>query len=98
MELIDGQQVRVSSLYGECILNCQVTQAVRAGELFATFQSPDIFLNRVTGDQRDAMVDTPQYKVTAVRVESEVGAPNAPSSSASSMRPARLTRCFRIPG
>jgi formate dehydrogenase major subunit len=69
LELIDGQQVRVSSLYGECILNCQVTQAVRAGELFATFQSPDIFLNRVTGDQRDAMVDTPQYKVTAVRVE-----------------------------
>ncbi len=67
--IVNGQPVRVRSRYGEITINASVTDGVQAGELFATFQSPDIFLNRITGRNRDRFVQTPEYKVTAVRIE-----------------------------
>jgi formate dehydrogenase major subunit len=65
----DGQMVRVTSRYGSVTLPLNVGETVNPGQLFATFQSPDIPLNSLTGPNRDAMVGTPEYKVTAVRVE-----------------------------
>jgi formate dehydrogenase major subunit len=67
--IANGERVRLSSAHGACEIECETTDAVRPNELFATFQAPGVFLNRVTGDERDSMVGTPQYKVTAVRVE-----------------------------
>lgn len=67
--IIDGQPVRVRSRYGEITINARVTDAVKAGELFATFQSPDVFVNRVTSRNQDRFVQTREYKVTAVRLE-----------------------------
>jgi formate dehydrogenase major subunit len=67
--IADGQKVRVASRYGETAIAATVGDDVRPGELFATFQSPEVFLNRVTGPHRDRFVQTPEYKVTAVRVE-----------------------------
>jgi formate dehydrogenase major subunit len=67
--LRNGQAIRVRSRYGTATLPLCVSQAVNAGQLFATFQTPSILLNAVTGSNRDADVGTPEYKVTAVQVE-----------------------------
>ena len=67
--LSDGQRVRLRSRYGEAILPIKIQDSVRPGELFATFHTPGIFLNYVTSPHRDKYVGTPEYKVTAVRLE-----------------------------
>jgi predicted molibdopterin-dependent oxidoreductase YjgC len=43
--------------------------AIRPGQLFATFQQPKVFLNALTGPHRDDVTGTPEYKMTAVRLE-----------------------------
>jgi len=42
---------------------------VKPGELFATFHTSDVFLNRLVGSGRDDIVHTPEYKVVAVQIE-----------------------------
>jgi len=67
--LTDGARVRVCSRYGEALLPVEVTARVAPGTVFATFNDPRTFVNRVTGPHRDLQTNTPDYKVTAVRVE-----------------------------
>jgi formate dehydrogenase major subunit len=69
LSLRDGDRVRVVSRYGFAQLPLRVTDRVKPGELFGTFHTPEVFLNRVTGPHRDRIADTPEYKVTAVRIE-----------------------------
>jgi formate dehydrogenase major subunit len=69
LKLHDGQRVVVRSRYGSALLPIKITSSVRPGELFATFHDADVFLNRVTSRHRDRYVKTPEYKVTAVRIE-----------------------------
>jgi formate dehydrogenase major subunit len=64
----DGDRVRVSSRFGEAILQVRVAGAVPAGVLFATFHTAEAFLNQVTSDVQDP-TGTPELKATAVRVE-----------------------------
>ena len=65
----DGQRVRVRSRYGQTVLTARLSNAVMRGQLFATFHTPGISVNSVTGGLCDASVGTPEYKVTAVSVE-----------------------------
>jgi formate dehydrogenase major subunit len=67
--LRDGERVRVRSHHGDAALPIRIDLAIKPGELFATFHTPDVFLNRLTGTGRDSVVHTPEYKVVAVRVE-----------------------------
>jgi formate dehydrogenase major subunit len=67
--LSEGADVRICSRYGEAILPIKIGNSVRTGELFATFHTPEVFLNNVTSPRRDSDVSTPEYKVTAVRLE-----------------------------
>jgi formate dehydrogenase major subunit len=67
--IVDGQNVRIISPYGEAKVAATISDAVAVGELFATFQSPDLWINMLTGPHRDRFVQTPEYKVTAVRIE-----------------------------
>lgn len=67
--LATGDRVRLRSRHGEAILPIVISDRIRDGELFATFHTSDVFLNRVTGSQCDALTHTPEYKLTAVRVE-----------------------------
>ena len=67
--LSDGQHVRIRSRYGEATLPIKIRESMRPGELFATFHTPEVFLNHVTSPLRDKYVGTPEYKVTAVRLE-----------------------------
>lgn len=69
LSLRSGQRVRLNSRYGEAVLPVRISKSVRAGELFATFNDPSVFLNLVTGPRRDSQVYTPEYKVTSVRIE-----------------------------
>ena len=73
LSLANDERVRIVSRYGEAVLPLRITTCVKPGELFATFHSSDVFLNRVTGPSRDGITGTPEYKVTAVRVEPESG-------------------------
>jgi formate dehydrogenase major subunit len=63
-----GDSVRVTSRYGSTILPVRITDSVPSGVLFATFHTAEAFVNRVTSNVEDP-VGTPEYKVTAVRVD-----------------------------
>jgi len=67
--LVRGEWVRLMSRYGEAVLPVEFSASIRQGELFATFHTPEIFLNRITTPYRDRYVQAPEYKVTAVRIE-----------------------------
>ncbi len=67
--LVSGDQVRVISRYGQVEMPLKVDKTQRVGELFATFHSGKVFLNHITSNVRDRKVSSPEYKVTAVRVE-----------------------------
>ena len=69
MKIRDGDGVRIVSRYGEVILPAHLTSSIQSGQLFATFQRPDVVLNEVTSPHRDPVTGTPEYKVTAVRIE-----------------------------
>jgi formate dehydrogenase major subunit len=74
--LRDGDPVRVVSRYGSVVLRAQRSPAVGAGQLFATFHTPAIRLNAVTGPLADPISGTPEYKITAVRIEPAVDGSN----------------------
>jgi formate dehydrogenase major subunit len=65
----NGETVRLRSNYGEARLPVHINDAMKKGELFCTFHSPDIFLNHITSPYRDRFVLAPEFKVTAVRIE-----------------------------
>ena len=65
----DGEVVQVRSRYGEAVLPVEISSRVATGTLFATFHDPATTVNRLTSSQRDGHTNTPEYKVTAVRVE-----------------------------
>jgi len=69
LDLRDGERVHVRSRHGEVIAPIRIDQSVKLGELFATFHTSDVFLNRLVGPGRDKVVHTPEYKVIAVRIE-----------------------------
>jgi formate dehydrogenase major subunit len=69
LDVRSGDRIRVTSRYGSATLPADVTASVREGELFATFHTAKTFLNTVTGPHVDRATGTPEYKVTAVRIE-----------------------------
>ena len=73
LELSDGERARVRSRYGEVFAPIRINPAVKPGELFATFHTREVFLNRLIGPGRDNVVHTPEYKVITVRVEKLTG-------------------------
>ncbi|HET7217028.1 MAG TPA: formate dehydrogenase subunit alpha [Vicinamibacterales bacterium] len=75
INIADGDLVRITSVYGAASLPARVSDAMLSGQLYATFQRPDLRLNAVTGPYRDNTTGTPEYKVTAVRLEHESSPP-----------------------
>lgn len=69
LKLTDGECVRVLSRYGEALLPIHISDEVKPGELFSTFHTIEAFLNCLTSPYRDRQVGTPEYKITAVRIE-----------------------------
>jgi formate dehydrogenase major subunit len=71
LALCDGEQVQVCSRHGHVSLPIRINTAIKSGELFATFHTADVFLNRLTGAGHDSIARTPEYKVVAVRIEKQ---------------------------
>lgn len=69
LSITNGETVRIRSRYGQTELPAVITSQVSKGELFATFHSAKVFLNKVTSPVRDRFVQSPEYKVTAVAIE-----------------------------
>jgi formate dehydrogenase major subunit len=69
----DGDAIVATSRYGSARLPAHVDPAVQQGQLFATFQQAATLLNAVTGPHRDPVTSTPEYKVTAVRLDVDHG-------------------------
>lgn len=66
--------IQVESAHGQFEGRAWLTEDVREGELFSTFHRVHGWVNRATGRGRDATTQTPEYKVTAVRVSLHQGA------------------------
>ena len=69
LHLHENDRVLVQSRFGSASLPIRITSSVRPGELFATFHDAEVLLNRVTSPNRDRYVKSPEYKVTAVKIE-----------------------------
>jgi len=67
--LTDGEEVRIRSRTGAAVLPIQIREKQKSGELYATFHTVRTFLNEITSPHRDRYTKTPEYKVTAVKVE-----------------------------
>jgi formate dehydrogenase major subunit len=67
--MASGDRVRLVSHHGEAVLPAEVDDRVPPGIVFTSFHTPEVFINRVTGPHRDSVTGTPEYKVTAVRIE-----------------------------
>jgi formate dehydrogenase major subunit len=52
LNILDGEVVKVKSRYGEITLPININSLVKKGELFSTFHTPKIFLNRLTSSHR----------------------------------------------
>jgi len=64
-----GDHARVISKYGETILPVYIDAAIRKGEAFSAFNNNQVFINKLTSSLRDNYVQTPEYKITAIRIE-----------------------------
>jgi formate dehydrogenase major subunit len=67
--LADGETVRLRSAQGSAELPVQISDHVKPGEVYTTFHSTRVFLNQITTSHRDRYTKTPEYKITAVRIE-----------------------------
>ncbi|MSU69483.1 MAG: formate dehydrogenase subunit alpha [Opitutaceae bacterium] len=67
--LTEGEIVRLRSEQGSADLPVQVSDHVKPGEVYTTFHSTRVFLNQITTAHRDRYTKTPEYKITAVRIE-----------------------------
>ncbi len=47
----------------------RISDHVKPGEVYTTFHSARVFLNQITTSHRDRYTKTPEYKITAVRIE-----------------------------
>jgi formate dehydrogenase major subunit len=67
--IADGEIVRLGSRQGSAELPVCISGTVKPGEVYTTFHCARVFLNQITTSQRDRYTMTPEYKVTAVKVE-----------------------------
>jgi formate dehydrogenase major subunit len=70
LSLSEGNRIRLVSRYGQVVLPVHITDSVLSGVLFTTFHDASKCLNLTTGPLRDPATSTPEYKITAVRIES----------------------------
>ena len=80
--VLDGEAVGIESRYGRAVLPAEVTERVERGVLFCTFNDPTTEVNRLTSPHRDGQTNTPEYKLTAVRIAPAV----VPADAAGSHR------------
>jgi formate dehydrogenase alpha subunit len=69
LKINSGDWVNVSSRRGKIKVRAQVTERAQKGNVFLSFHYQDALTNMLTSEHRDPIVGTPEYKVTAVKIE-----------------------------
>lgn len=69
IKIKEGEQVKILSKYGATFLRVKIDHSVQKGECFTTFSNTEVFINKITGPFRDKYVQTPEFKITSVRIE-----------------------------
>jgi formate dehydrogenase major subunit len=71
---LNGQRwVRVTSRRGSIEAQAWITERVPPGMVFANFHFPETSANELTHASLDPVAKIPEYKISAVRVESIAG-------------------------
>jgi len=64
-----GDLVRMRSRRGEVQVKAQLTETVKAGEIYTTFHFSEMPVNRLTISAKDHFSQCPEYKICAVHLE-----------------------------
>jgi predicted molibdopterin-dependent oxidoreductase YjgC len=67
--LRDRSKVRVISRIGEIITEAHITEKIKCGVVFIPFHFREVAVNKLIGRNMDPVVQIPEYKVCAVKVE-----------------------------
>jgi len=64
-----GDMVSMRSRRGEVQVKAQLTETVKAGEIYTTFHFSEMPVNRLTINAKDHFSQCPEYKICAVHLE-----------------------------
>lgn len=67
--LKERSKVRVTSKTGEVITEVHITDKITAGIVFMTFHFAEVAVNKLIGRNLDPIVQIPEFKVCAVKIE-----------------------------
>jgi len=73
LDLEPGDTALVESKFGKTKLKISTEYSLSKGVAFATFNDPRVRLNDITGPNRDTKQNTPEYKVTAIKIIKDNG-------------------------
>ncbi len=62
-------KVRVSSKIGEIFIKISITDKITPGVVFIPFHFGEAAVNKLIGEHHDPIVQIPEYKVCAVKLE-----------------------------
>jgi len=65
----DGTMVDISSRRGTIIVKAKITDRSQRGNVFLAFHHRDALTNILTSEHKDPITNTPEYKVSAVRIQ-----------------------------
>ncbi|HDL65189.1 MAG TPA: formate dehydrogenase subunit alpha, partial [Proteobacteria bacterium] len=69
MQVIGGEEVRVSSRRGNIEIRVKITEKVKEGSVFIPFHFKEAAANILTNPAVDPTAKIPEYKVCAVKIE-----------------------------
>jgi len=69
LKIHSGEWVKVSSARGKIKVRAKVTERSQKGNVFLSFHFQKALTNLLTSEHRDPITGTPEYKVTAVKIE-----------------------------
>lgn len=64
-----GDYADIESRFGSAKLKISLDYSLNKGVAFSTFNDPETKLNNLTSSHRDTRQNTPEYKVTAIRIK-----------------------------
>lgn len=67
--LRDRSRVKVTSKVGEIVTEAHITDRIKKGVVFIPFHFKEVAVNKLIGKNMDPVVQIPEYKVCAVKVE-----------------------------
>ncbi|MDY6984959.1 MAG: formate dehydrogenase subunit alpha [Candidatus Thermoplasmatota archaeon] len=65
----EEDRIRITSRRGSVVASARITERVREGMMFMPFHFREAPANRLTNDALDEEAKTPEYKISAVRIE-----------------------------